>query len=104
MSAKQTESEHEQLFRATSELLNISIVLEKASMAIGNLCDSYFALNIESHEKDGGIQLLFGYDEARVFCNIVSDYVEKAMELTDNLQNSINIKEGGKPHERRTQI
>lgn len=89
----------EQLMNISSELLNLSVMLERAKVATDSVYD-YFGYRKEVHEKNHGRDLLRDYDNTRVFTGIANEYVYDALQLTDKIMDSIELStERGKRNE-----
>lgn len=80
----------EQLMNISSELLDLSVMLERAKVAADSVLD-YFGYRKEVHEENQGAYLLYHYDNARVFTGIVNEYVYDALQLTDKIMDSIDL-------------
>lgn len=79
------------LIDISSELSDISATLEKAIEVSNNLFWDYFGYREEVHVRDNGVQLLNGYESARLYNGIVNDYVNHAMETTFALMENIDL-------------
>lgn len=80
-----------QLQDICSTLLSLSVLLEKGLTITQNLTLDYFGSSKKTHEKNNGARLLYNYDEARVFSEIVLDYINEALQITDSLSDSIEL-------------
>lgn len=91
----------ERLMHISSELLDLSVMLERAKVVVNSVLD-YFGDRKEDHEKNQGMYLLHYYDNARVFSWIANEYVYNALQLTEKLMEDIELNiEGDKKNEDR---
>lgn len=83
-------AEQMRLIDISNELLDLSVMLERAQSVMRNLVSDYFGDSKEEHEKSRGTWLLYNYDDARIFSGIANDYVYGAVQFVDRLMESIN--------------
>lgn len=80
-----------QLTDICDTLLELSVSLESGLTVVQNLIQNYFGNIKKKHEESDGKWLLYYYDEARVFSRITRDYIYEALQMTNNLTDSIEL-------------
>lgn len=83
-------SEVKCLLSISNELLDLSVMLERAQAITRNLVADYFGDRKEVHEKNGGHNLVYHYDDARIFTGIANDYVFEALHFVYELMDKID--------------
>ena len=81
-----------QLLHIADELLDLSVMLERAKVVTDNLYLHYFGDRKEVHEESRGMWLLHEYDDARVLNGIANDYVYDALQLAKKIMENIDIR------------
>jgi len=79
----------ERLVDVRDTLLDLSCLLEKGLAATRNLSAGYFGDRLENHKENNGMWLLYDYDAARVFSDIANDYVYRAFQTVEELDNRL---------------
>ena len=72
-------------------LYELSIKLERANYMILNVEHEYFCDAVSCHKKNHGMELIRGYDAARVHVEIGSDYVWECLKEIDRMTEDFDM-------------
>lgn len=72
-------------------LYELLIKLERANYMIINVKNEYFWEAVSCHEKNHGMELIKGYDSARVHTEIGSDYVWECLKEIERMTEDFDM-------------
>lgn len=75
----------ELLFFVQDKLYDVRIKLERAKVMSDNVSFHYFFESLEKHKENGGLALLNGYDENRIFAEIDNENVSDAIDIIEEM-------------------